>query len=336
MAKPRRGSGSVFDAHAASGWSDRWRDVAKRVSLTAANVQHAIARSRIQQADQLQPALAPVGSRPRGTSRGLKPTGPRGTLIGVNDRFSLEGRTAVITGASRGIGRAIALGYARAGASLALVGRDSARLAPVVEEIVALGRTAVPIIADVSSPSDVTRLAAEADRALGPTDILVNNAGGSPIYRRAEATTDEDWEMVLGLNLDGTFRCCREFGRGMIARRSGRIVNVVSIGARVGLPRLAAYCAAKAGVEGLTRALAVEWAPHGVLVNALGPAFVETDLTRGLRENGRIRADLLAQTPLGRFAQPDEVVGAAIFLASEAASYLTGQTLYVDGGWTAR
>ena len=254
----------------------------------------------------------------------------------MNDLFSLEGRNAVVTGASRGIGRSIALGYARAGANLALIGRDSGRLTPVVEEIAAFGRRATPIVADVSVASDVARLATEAERALGPIDVLVNNAGGSPIYRRAEATSEEDWELVLGLNLDGTFRCCREFGRQMIARRSGRIINVVSIGARVGLPRLAAYCAAKAGVEGLTRALAVEWAPYGVLVNALGPAFVETDLTRGLRENERIRAGLLAQTPLGRFAQPDEIVGTAIFLASPAASYLTGQTMYVDGGWTAQ
>ncbi|MGH2458962.1 MAG: SDR family NAD(P)-dependent oxidoreductase [Chloroflexota bacterium] len=254
----------------------------------------------------------------------------------MNELFSLAGRNAVVTGASRGIGRAIALGYARAGANLALVGRDASRLGPVVDEIAALGRQVAPIVADVSIASDVARLAVEAEQALGPIDVLVNNAGGSPIYRRLEATSDEDWELVVGLNLDGTFRCCREFGRQMIARRSGRIVNLVSIGARVGLPRLAAYCAAKAGVEGLTRALAIEWAQYGVLVNALGPAFVETDLTRGLRENERLRAGLLAQTPLERFAQPDEIVGAAVFLASPAASYLTGQTIYVDGGWTAR
>lgn len=217
-----------------------------------------------------------------------------------------------------------------------LVGRDLERLAPVVDEVAALGRRAAPIAADVTVAADVVRLAGAAERALGPIDVLVNNAGGSPIYRRAEAISDEDWETVLGLNLRGTFTCCREFGRGMIARRSGRIVNLVSIGARVGLPRLAAYCAAKAGVEGLTRALAVEWAQYGVLVNALGPAFVETDLTKGLRENERIRDGLLGQTPLGRFARPDEVVGAAVFLASPAGSYLTGQTIYVDGGWTAQ
>lgn len=250
--------------------------------------------------------------------------------------FSLAGRNAVVTGASRGIGRAIAVGYARAGASVVVAGRDSGRLQPTVDEIATLGGRAIPIAADVTVAADVTRLAAEAEEALGPIDVLVNNAGGSPIYRRAEVITDEEWEAVVGLNLDGTFRCCREFGQRMVARRSGRIVNLVSIGARVALPRLAAYCAAKAGIEGLTRALAVEWAEYGVLVNALGPAFVETDLTRGLRENERIRTGLLAQTPLGRFAQPDEVVGAALLLASPAGSYLTGQTIYVDGGWTAR
>jgi NAD(P)-dependent dehydrogenase (short-subunit alcohol dehydrogenase family) len=250
--------------------------------------------------------------------------------------FWLEGRNAVVTGASRGIGQAIAVGYARSGANVVVVGRDAGRLAPVVEEIAALGRRAVPVVADVLVAADVARLADEAEQALGPIDVLVNNAGGSPIYRPAEQTTDDDWDLVVDLNLRGTFLCCREFGRRMIARSDGRIVNLVSIGARVGLQRLAAYCAAKAGVEGLTRALAVEWAPHGVLVNALGPSFVETDLTRGLRENERIRSSLLDQTPLGRFARPDEVVGAAIFLASAASTYVTGQTIYVDGGWTAR
>ena len=250
--------------------------------------------------------------------------------------FSLLGRRAVVTGASRGIGAAIARAYAAAGADLVLVGRDARRLEPVVDEVSSLGRRAVSIEADVSHPPDVARLASEAERVLGPIDVLVNNAGGSEIYRRAELITDDEWEAVIGVNLRGTFTCCREFGRRMIERGSGRIVNIVSIGARAGLPRLAPYCAAKAGVEGLTRALAVEWAPHGVLVNAIGPAFVETDLTQGLRENERIRDSLIAQTPLGRFGLVDEMTGAAVFLASEASRYVTGQTIYVDGGWTAR
>jgi len=250
--------------------------------------------------------------------------------------FDLSGRAAVITGGSRGIGAAIARGFAGAGARVVVAARDSERLNLVAEEIQGHGGVAVPIVADVTRSEDLTRLASEAHAALGPIDILVNNAGGSPIYRRAEAVTDAEWDAILSLNLRGTFVACREFGRGMLERRSGRIINLISIGARVGLPRLAPYNAAKAGVEALTRTLAIEWADRGVLVNAVAPGFVETDLTAGMRGNERIRAQLLEQTPLNRFARVDDIVGAAIFLASPASAYLTGQTIYVDGGWTAR
>ncbi|HEX5416627.1 MAG TPA: 3-oxoacyl-ACP reductase family protein [Chloroflexota bacterium] len=250
--------------------------------------------------------------------------------------FDLTGRNAVITGGSRGIGAAIARGFAQAGARVVVAARNPEGLAAVAVEISQAGGIAVPVVADVTRSADLVRLATEAENALGPIDILVTNAGGSPIYRRAEQVSDEEWDDILALNLRSAFVASREVGRGMLERRSGRIINVISIGARVGLAKLAPYNAAKAGLEALTRTLAIEWAERGVLVNAIAPGFVETDLTEGVRGNERIRAQLLAQTPLARFAQPDEVVGAAIFLASPAAQYVTGQTIYVDGGWTAQ
>jgi NAD(P)-dependent dehydrogenase (short-subunit alcohol dehydrogenase family) len=245
--------------------------------------------------------------------------------------LSLAGQVALVTGAGRGLGRAIALGLAGAGADLILAARSADQIDAVAAEARQLGREARAVPTDVADAASVEALFAGVDRL----DVLVNNAGISPYYRRAEQLAEAEWREVLDVNLTGTFMCCRA-ASARLAETRGRVVNVVSVGARVGLPRLAAYCAAKAGVEALTRVLAIEWAERGVRVNAVGPGYLVTDMTEGLRSRPHLNEMLIASTPLGRLGAPEEVVGAALFLASEASSYVTGQTIYVDGGWTAR
>jgi NAD(P)-dependent dehydrogenase (short-subunit alcohol dehydrogenase family) len=250
--------------------------------------------------------------------------------------FSLEGKVAVITGASRGIGRAIAAAYAAAGARLVLAARTATALESVAAEL-GLERTAcLAVPTDIARAEETDRLLAQTLQRFGRVDILVNNAGISPIYKRAEETADEEFEAILAVNLRGTFRCCRDFGKVMLEQGQGCIINIVSIGARVALPRLVAYCAAKAAVEAVTRVLAVEWAGRGVRVNAIGPAFVETELAHGVLSHPYLGQRIREQTPLGRPATPQEIAGTAVYLASDAASYVTGQTIYVDGGWTAQ
>ncbi|MHB1006575.1 MAG: SDR family NAD(P)-dependent oxidoreductase [Chloroflexota bacterium] len=250
-------------------------------------------------------------------------------------RFSLDGRVALVTGAGRGIGRAIALGLAAAGADLSLASRTASDLEQVAAEARATGRRALCVPADVADEASVANLLQRTLDAYGRLDVLVNAAGISPVYKRAEQTTAAEWDSVLGVNLRGAFLCATAAGRAMIPQGRGCIVNLASVGARVALPRLVAYCASKGGVDQLTKVLAVEWARYNVRVNAIAPGYVETEMTRGLVDNPRLREMLESQTPLGRLARPDEMVGAAIFLASDAASYVTGQTLFVDGGWTA-
>lgn len=249
-------------------------------------------------------------------------------------RFSLNGKVAVVTGAGRGIGRAIAHGLAEAGADVVLAARTREEIERAAAEIhAATGRRAVAIRADISRGEDARTLLADSVAALGRLDVLVNNAGISPAYTRAERLAEVAWRRVLDVNLTGTFLCCQAAAEYLAA--GGRVINLSSVGAVVGLPRLAAYCAAKAGVEALTRVLALEWAERGITVNAIGPAFIATDMTAGLRQNERLHQALVGHTPMGRLGEPDEVVGAAVFLASSASSYLTGQTIYVDGGWLA-
>ncbi|WP_417728493.1 SDR family NAD(P)-dependent oxidoreductase [Roseovarius sp.] len=246
--------------------------------------------------------------------------------------FDLTGRNAVVTGASRGIGLAIARGLMVAGARVMITGRTEESVAKGIAD---LGSGALGHAADVSRESDVARLAAEAEAAMGPVDILVNNAGVNPHYKRTEDTALEEWEAILDVNLTGVFLCTRAFGRGMLARGRGSIVNITSIAAHAGLARTGAYCAAKAGVEALSRSLAMDWAGQGVRVNNVAPGYVATDLTAGLSANDTLRGRIETRTPAGRLAEADEMAGAVIFLASDAASYVTGATLAADGGWTA-
>jgi gluconate 5-dehydrogenase len=246
------------------------------------------------------------------------------------------GQVALVTGAGRGLGRAAAIALARAGADVALVARSAEQIESTAGEIRALGRRAVVLAADITHPGVPEDLVRCAEDALGPLATLINAAGISPAFARAEKTSIADWDAVMNTNLRSAFLLCQAAGSRMLERGHGSVVNVASIAGLVALPRMVAYCAAKGGLVMLTKVLAVEWAPRGVRVNAVAPAFVDTALTHALVTHDRHGGDIVAQTPIGRLGQPGEVASAIVYLASHAASYVTGQVLAVDGGWTAR
>jgi gluconate 5-dehydrogenase len=246
--------------------------------------------------------------------------------------FDLSGTVAVVTGGGRGIGLEIAKGLARHGAKLVLAGRTEARLATAAAEI---GQPASVQVADVAREADVLALRDAVLHRHGKIDALVNNAGINPIFRGIERISLEDWQSIIDINLTGTFLCCKHIGGVMVEQGRGSIINISSVAGHVGLLRSVPYCASKGGVEMLTRALALDWAKQGVRVNTLAPGWVDTDLTHGLLEHDVHGRRLLDHTPMGRFATAADMVGAAVFLASDASAYMTGQSLLMDGGWTA-
>jgi len=245
----------------------------------------------------------------------------------------LQGKIAIVTGSTKGIGRAVAIGYAEEGATVIVCGRSEGLAKNLAEELTKKGKKAVALRLDVTSVDSVNQVVDQVAKQFGKIDILVNNAGISPIWKRAEDTGKEAWDQIIATNLTGAFLCAQAVGKVMIKQKSGKIINMTSVGGEVALPRLVAYCASKAGIISLTQVLAAEWAQYNILVNAIGPSYVETDFTAGLRGNQAIYDDLKNKNLLKRFAQPEEIVGVAIFLASNESNYITGQTIFIDGGW---
>jgi len=258
----------------------------------------------------------------------------RGVPSPVLPTQRLDGRHAIVTGAGRGIGRATALALAEAGADVTLFSRSEAELAAVADEVRERGTRAETCVGDVRSASDIGRLVELAVAHEVPT-ICVTAAGLNRPGPTLEQSTD-DFDLVVDTNLRGTYHTCRAFAAAAMAHgRAGRIVAISSQLGEVGYPGRAAYCASKHAVNGLVRALAVEWAPLGIAVNAVAPTFVETPMTRPMLEDETFRADVLRRLPIGRIGVPEDVVGAVVFLASQQASLVTGHVLAVDGGWTA-
>jgi NAD(P)-dependent dehydrogenase (short-subunit alcohol dehydrogenase family) len=253
----------------------------------------------------------------------------------TSSTFDLTGKTALVTGASRGIGRAVAVGLAAAGADVAVSARSEEQLREVAAEVEALGRKTVVLPADVTDAEALRRLADDAVAGLGAVDVLVNNAGGSSYMGPFTDLRFSGWEKTMRLNVDSIVHLTQAVGRHMLERGSGSVVNVASVAGLTGTPTLAAYGASKAAVISLTKSLALEWGVRGVRVNALCPGWTKTDLNKDLWSDEGLARMMVEPTALKRWAEAHEMVGPTVFLASDASSYLTGQALVVDGGQTA-
>jgi NAD(P)-dependent dehydrogenase (short-subunit alcohol dehydrogenase family) len=248
--------------------------------------------------------------------------------------FSLQGKIAVIVGGTSGIGRALATGLAEAGADVVATARRQQQVDETAVEIEALGRQTLRLVSDVCDRASIEHLLAATLQRFGQVDILINCAGR--IKRTPTLTMpEEEWTAIQDTNLTGTLRACQVFGKHMLDRGYGRIVNFASLNSFVALRDVAAYAASKAGIASLTRSLGVEWAKQGVTVNAIAPGIFRTELNAQLLDSTPRGAELLMRTPMGRFGRTEELVGAAIYLVSDAASFVTGQTLIVDGGFLA-
>ncbi len=248
--------------------------------------------------------------------------------------FDLTGKVAIVVGGSGGIGRALALGLAECGADVIVASRQLVNLEPAAEDIRALGRQALAISVDATQEQSVTDMVKRSLDVFPRLDILVN-AAGLAIRKPAESFPINEWQQVMDINTRGTFLCCQAVGRVMIKQRSGKIINVSSVRGRYGLPAdYAAYCTSKGAVDTLTRTLACEWAKYNVLVNAVAPTVVETDLTRPALADPEYAKRMKSRIPLGRWAIPEDIVGPAVFLASKASDFVTGQIIYIDGGVT--
>ena len=248
--------------------------------------------------------------------------------------FRLDGKIALVTGGGSGIGKALALGFANAGAKVAVAGRRVERLEETVEEIEKLGSEGMAVRCDVTRKEEVERMVEAVVERFGRIDVLLNAAG---VNRRmpSEEVPEEVWDVILDTNLKGTFLCCQAVGKVMMRQGGGKIINIGSLTSQIGIGMISPYSASKGGVLLLTRALAVEWARYNINVNCIGPGYFRTEMTQALFENEEWKRRALRRIPMRRFGELDDLIGAAIFLASDASDYVTGQIIYVDGGFLA-
>ncbi|MEK6778369.1 MAG: glucose 1-dehydrogenase [Candidatus Deferrimicrobiota bacterium] len=249
------------------------------------------------------------------------------------DLFDITGKVALVTGASKGLGRAMAVGLARAGASLALCGRSMADLEETQREVEQLSARAGSYRMDVLDRDGIREAVDAIRKDFGEIDILVNNAGVN-IRKPVTQLAEEEWDLVLDTNLKGYFLVAQAVAPHMIRRGRGKIINISSIMGAVALDNLVAYASSKGGVVQMTKVMAIEWAKHNINVNAIGPTYFETPLVAALRDDPDRFRFINERTPMGRWGQPEELEGTVIFLASRASDFITGQTIYVDGGWT--
>jgi len=252
------------------------------------------------------------------------------------DRFNFHDKIVVVTGASRGIGKSIALAFGEAGANVVVAARKVNLLDKVVKEIQANGGNSFYVRCDLTKDEDIFNIVTKTIDRYGRIDILVNNAGISPWVKKSEEVTKEMWEEVIQTNLLAPFLLCREAGKIMMKQNWGRIINIVSVGGLVALPRQIAYCATKGALIQMTKVLAIEWAEkYNITVNAIAPGYFATDLTEGMRASDKVSKNLLQRNPSRRFGEPNEVVSAALYLASDSTSFTTGSVLLIDGGMLA-
>lgn len=249
--------------------------------------------------------------------------------------FSLKGKVAVVTGGNRGLGKTFALSLAKMGADVVIVGRDELKNLSVIKEIESYGRRAISLSVDLQDISAIKRMVETVKNEFRKIDILVNNAGVSKTGLALDVE-EEEWDKIMDLNVKSLFFCSRAIAKEMKEQKSGKIINIASVVGAVGDIGISPYTASKAAVINLTRSLALEWARFGIQVNAIGPAYIETEMNSEALSNSKVREKIINKTPMGRLGKAEELEGALLLLASDASSYITGQTIFVDGGWLAQ
>lgn len=259
---------------------------------------------------------------------------PMESVRRVPELFNLTDKVAVVTGGTKGLGRGMSLALAAAGADVAVVARSKSELDEVAEEIKSLGRDGLGVPTDVTDPEAVAAMVDTVVSHFKRIDILIN-AAGMIIMKPTLEFPVKEWEQVIKLNLEGTFLTCQAVGRVMVEQQKGKIINMSSVRGHQARANDPAYPASKAAVNLLTKSLAIEWAPYNITVNAIAPTFIKTDLNTFLLDDPKVRNWVVGRIPMGRVGNIEDLFGAAVFLASEASDFITGQVLYVDGGWTA-